>query len=89
MTKLKRDILKFSTTKQHNKSNQHRKHSVSNNKPTSHVLDVLLRIIRHMSASIKHTLVRTVKKVGHLQSDCFVKKKKEKKSKEAKQCQPL
>ena len=34
VTKLKPDILKFSTTKQHNKSNQHRRHSVSNNKPT-------------------------------------------------------
>ena len=33
-TKLKPDILKFSTTTQPNKSNQHRKHSVSNNKPT-------------------------------------------------------
>ena len=30
VTKLKPDILKFSPTKQHNKSNQHRKHSVSN-----------------------------------------------------------
>ena len=34
VTKLKPDILEFSTTKQHNKLNQHRKHSVSNNKPT-------------------------------------------------------
>ena len=69
-TRFKPDILKISTTKQHNKSNQHRKHSVSNNKPTNPCLDVLLRIIQHMSASIKHTCAYC-KKVGHFSVKLF------------------
>ena len=74
-TKVKPDILKFSTTKQHQKINTVNIVCLITNQ-LSHVLDVLLRIIRHMSASIKHTLVHTVRSFGPLQSNCFVKKKK-------------
>ena len=78
VTKLKPDILKFSTTKQHNKSNQPRKHSVSNNKPTKPCLDVLLRNIRHMSASIKHTLVRTVRRLVIFSQIVLLRKRRKK-----------
>ena len=59
------DILKYSTTKQHNKSTHHHKHNVSNNKPTKPCF---------RCDSTDHTPY--CKKVGHLQSNCFVKRNK-------------
>ena len=76
VTKLKPDILKFSTTKQHNKSNQPRKHSVSNNKPTKPCFRCASTEHTAYECKYKTYTCAYCKKVGHLQSNCFVKKKK-------------
>ena len=76
VTKLKPDLLKFSTTTKHNKSNQHRKHSVSNNKPTKPCFRCASTDHTAYECKYKSYTCAYCKKVGHLQSNCFVKKKK-------------
>ena len=86
-TKFKTDILNFFTTKQHNNSNQHRTHSVSNNKPTKPCF---------RCASTDHTAYECKYKTYNW---AYCKKRlvifsqivllRKIKSKEAKQCQPF
>ena len=72
-TTFKTDKLKFSATKQHNKSNQHRNHNVSNNNPTKPGFRCAYTVHTTYECKHKTNTCAYCKKFGHLQSNCFAK----------------